>query len=117
MDWRFSSGGHRWRRGIGAAISRRLATEEHDGVITHVRDRDAAEKIADHERHTGKRALVLQVDTTQEPSVVDFFDPAAAWHLPSPGIAARLIFLRNSQPISRDIRLIPAASGPALTCR
>lgn len=53
MDWRFSSGGHRWRRGIGAAISRRLATEGHDGVITHVRDRDAAKKIADHERHTG----------------------------------------------------------------
>ncbi|MDD1477797.1 SDR family NAD(P)-dependent oxidoreductase [Arthrobacter sp. H16F315] len=112
MDWRFSSGGHRWSRGIGAAISRRLATEGHDVVITYVRDVDAAEKISEHLRQAGQRALVPQVDTTQESSVVELFDLAAAWQLPSPGIAARLIFLRNSQAIFRDIRLIPAASGP-----
>ncbi|WP_411732440.1 SDR family NAD(P)-dependent oxidoreductase [Paeniglutamicibacter sp.] len=66
-------------RGIGAAISRRLATEGHDVVITYLRDRDAAEEVAADVRRTGQRALVLQADTTEEQSVAGLFDQARAF--------------------------------------
>ena len=66
-------------RGIGAAISRRLAAEGHDVVITYLRDRDAADEVASAVRHAGQRALVLQTDTTEERSVVELFDRAQAF--------------------------------------
>jgi NAD(P)-dependent dehydrogenase (short-subunit alcohol dehydrogenase family) len=66
-------------RGIGAAITRRLAAEGHDVVITCLRDRDAADEVASDVRRTGQRALVLQTDTTEEHSVVELFDRAQAF--------------------------------------
>jgi glucose 1-dehydrogenase len=66
-------------RGIGAAISRRLAAEGHDVVITYLRDRDAADEVASDVRRTGQRALVLQADTTEEQSVVDLFGRVRAF--------------------------------------
>lgn len=66
-------------RGIGAAISRRLAAEGHDVVITYLRDRDAAEQVAADVRRTGQRALVLQSDTTKEPAVIELFAQAQAF--------------------------------------
>ncbi len=66
-------------RGIGAAISRRLAAEGHDVVITYRRDREAAEEVASDVRRMGQRALVLQTDTTDEHSVIDLFDQARAF--------------------------------------
>ena len=66
-------------RGIGAAISRRLATEGHDVVITYLRDRDAADEVASAVRRAGQRALVLQTDTAEEGSVIDLFDQAQAF--------------------------------------
>ena len=63
-------------RGIGAAICRRLAAEEHDVVITYLRDSDAADEVASDVRRLGQRALVLQTDTTEEHSVVELFDRA-----------------------------------------
>lgn len=66
-------------RGIGAAISRRLAAEGHDVVITYLRDSDAADEVASHVRGAGQRALVLQADTAEEHSVVDLFDRVQAF--------------------------------------
>ena len=66
-------------RGIGAAISRRLAAEGHDVVITYLRDSEAADEVASDVRRTGQRALVLQTDTTEEHSVVDLFDRVQAF--------------------------------------
>jgi glucose 1-dehydrogenase len=66
-------------RGIGAAVSRRLAMDGHDVVITYLRDRPAAEQVAAEVRRVGQRALVLQADTTQEGSVVDLFDRTEAF--------------------------------------
>jgi NAD(P)-dependent dehydrogenase (short-subunit alcohol dehydrogenase family) len=66
-------------RGIGAAITRRLAAEGHDVVITYLRDRDAADEVASEVRRTGQRALVLQTDTTEEHSVIELFDRAQAF--------------------------------------
>lgn len=66
-------------RGIGAAISRRLAAEGHDVVFTYLRDRDAADEVASDVRRTGQRALVLQTDTTEEHSVIELFDQAQAF--------------------------------------
>lgn len=66
-------------RGIGAAISRRLATQGHDVVITYLRNRDGADEVAADVRHMGRRALVLQTDTTDEHSVVELFDQAQAF--------------------------------------
>lgn len=66
-------------RGIGAAISRRLAAERHDVVITYLRDRDAADGVAADVRRAGQRALVVQTDTTEKHSVVELFDRAATF--------------------------------------
>ena len=66
-------------RGIGAAISRRLATEGHDVVITYLRNRDAADEVASDVRRAGQRALVLQTDTTKENSIIQLFDQAQAF--------------------------------------
>lgn len=66
-------------RGIGAAVSRRLAAEGHDVVITYLRDRDAADEVASDVRRTGRRALVLQADTTDEDSVADLFGRVRAF--------------------------------------
>ena len=66
-------------RGIGAAISRRLAAEGHDVVITYLRESDAADEVASDVRRMGQRALVLQTDTTDEHSVIELFDHAQAF--------------------------------------
>ncbi|MGN6743826.1 MAG: SDR family oxidoreductase [Amnibacterium sp.] len=56
-------------RGIGAAISRRLAADGSDVVIGYRRDRDAAERVADAVRAAGRRALAVAADVTDEDAV------------------------------------------------
>jgi glucose 1-dehydrogenase len=60
-------------RGIGAAISRRLAAAGHDLVLTYRRDATAAATLAAELRATGSRVLLAQVDTTDEPAVRELF--------------------------------------------
>jgi glucose 1-dehydrogenase len=60
-------------RGIGAAISRRLAAAGHDLVVTYRRDAGAAESLAAELRATGSRVVLVQVDTTDEPAVRELF--------------------------------------------
>lgn len=60
-------------RGIGAAISRRLAREGHDVVITYRQDEDAAERVAADVRGTGRRALTVALDVTDRDSVAGLF--------------------------------------------
>lgn len=64
-------------RGIGAAISRRLAAEGHDVVIGYRYDAVAAELVAADIRFLGRRALSVAVDTTDESSVIALFERAA----------------------------------------
>jgi NAD(P)-dependent dehydrogenase (short-subunit alcohol dehydrogenase family) len=66
-------------RGIGAAISRRLAVEGHDLVITYRRDQDAAEDVADQVRRSGRRALTAPVETTDPGSVAELFDRVSSF--------------------------------------
>lgn len=60
-------------RGIGAAICRRLARDGHDVVLTFRSDEGAAQQVAEQVRAAGRRALVVQVDTTDEASVAALF--------------------------------------------
>lgn len=64
-------------RGIGAAISRRLAAEGHDLVVCYRIDADAAEGVAAEVRAAGRRGITCQVDTTDEPQVEAVFAAAA----------------------------------------
>lgn len=56
-------------RGIGAAISRRLAADGSDVVIGYRSDRDAAERVAEDVRAAGRRALAVQADVTDAAAV------------------------------------------------
>lgn len=64
-------------RGIGAAICRRLALGGHDVVIGFRRDRSAAELVARDVVSFGRQALVVQVDATDEASVIALFEAAS----------------------------------------
>ncbi|MBB1251929.1 SDR family oxidoreductase, partial [Streptomyces sp. OF3] len=61
-------------RGIGAAVSRRLADEGHDVAVGFERDEDAAARTAAAVRERGGRAVAVRVDTADERQVADFFD-------------------------------------------
>jgi NAD(P)-dependent dehydrogenase (short-subunit alcohol dehydrogenase family) len=63
-------------RGIGAAICARLAADGHDVVIGYRSDSDAADAVAASVRQTGRRALAVQVETSDASSVDAFFDAA-----------------------------------------
>ncbi|MGV2919448.1 SDR family NAD(P)-dependent oxidoreductase [Streptomyces alfalfae] len=64
-------------RGIGAAISARLAEDGHDVVIGYRSDEAAAEKTAESVRAAGRRCVTVQVDTAAESDVERLFDTAA----------------------------------------
>jgi glucose 1-dehydrogenase len=66
-------------RGIGAAISTRLARDGHDVVITYRRDRRAAEEAADAVRGYGRRALTVPVDSRDIDSIERLFSGVQAF--------------------------------------
>lgn len=63
-------------RGIGRAISLRLAGDGHDVVIGYRSDATAAASAAEEIRGLGRRALCVQVDIVDEESVAAFFAAA-----------------------------------------
>ena len=63
-------------RGIGRAISLRLAGDGYDVVIGYRSDAAAAESTAEEIRGLGRRSLSAQVDTVNEESVAAFFAAA-----------------------------------------
>lgn len=63
-------------RGIGAAICARLAADGHDVVVGFRVNRAAAESVADRVRTAGRRALIAQVETSDEASVDELFAAA-----------------------------------------
>ncbi len=63
-------------RGIGRAISLRVAQAGRDVVVGFRSDAESAESIAVQIRALGQRALCVQVDTVDEASVAAMFDAA-----------------------------------------
>lgn len=57
-------------RGMGAAITRRLAAEGADVAFTYLKSKDAAEKLAADVRSAGARALPIQADNADPESVI-----------------------------------------------
>ncbi|MEV0122631.1 glucose 1-dehydrogenase [Streptomyces sp. NPDC050703] len=64
-------------RGIGAAVSARLAEDGHDVVIGYRSDEAAAEKAAAAVRAAGRRCVTVRADTAAEADVERLFDTAA----------------------------------------
>ncbi|WP_409234516.1 SDR family oxidoreductase [Streptomyces sp. PA5.6] len=64
-------------RGIGAAVSARLAEDGHDVVIGYRSNAAAAEQAAEAVRAAGRRCVTVEVDTADEASVDRLFDAAA----------------------------------------
>ncbi|MEU0783680.1 SDR family oxidoreductase [Streptomyces sp. NPDC006173] len=73
-------------RGIGAAVSRRLAEDGHDVVIGYRSDAAAAEKVAEEVRAVGRRCLTVAVDTSDAGAVDRLFDAATAGLGPVTGL-------------------------------
>lgn len=65
-------------RGIGAAISTRLAKDGHHIALGYHSDADAAEKVAAEVRATGARCLTVRMDTAEEADVDRLFETASA---------------------------------------
>ncbi|MGW0906199.1 SDR family oxidoreductase [Streptomyces sp. NPDC002853] len=65
-------------RGIGAAISTRLAKDGHHIALGYHSDADAAEKVAAEVRATGARCVTVRMDTADEADVDRLFETAAA---------------------------------------
>ncbi|MFK0098064.1 SDR family NAD(P)-dependent oxidoreductase [Streptomyces sp. NPDC091040] len=65
-------------RGIGAAVCVRLADEGHDIALAYHSDAEAAEKVAEAVRATGRRCVTVRVDTADETDVDRLFDTATA---------------------------------------
>ncbi|MFF1273336.1 SDR family NAD(P)-dependent oxidoreductase [Streptomyces marokkonensis] len=63
-------------RGIGAATCLRLAAQGHDVVVDYVRDRAAAEAVAEGVRAAGARAATVRADTSVEAEVERLFEVA-----------------------------------------
>lgn len=63
-------------RGIGAAISRRLARDGHDVVVGYLANEQAAQSVADEIVAFGAHAWCRRVDTTDETSVAGLFQSA-----------------------------------------
>lgn len=60
-------------RGLGAAISLRLASEGHDVVVSYLHDEIAAQGVARQIRAMGQRCEILQMDCADAGSVTAFF--------------------------------------------
>ena len=63
-------------RGIGAAISRRLATDGFDVIINYAGSADAAESLAIEIEKAGGRALAVKADVSDPVAVKTMFDTA-----------------------------------------
>src|SRR5690606_41222201 len=64
-------------RGIGAAVSRRLAAGGHDVVLGYASDREAAESTARAVREAGVRCVSVRADVSDAAAVDRLFDTAA----------------------------------------
>lgn len=64
-------------RGIGAAIARRLSAEGADVAITYERSADAANRLADELRTSGRRAIAIQMQASDPTSIKSAVDQAA----------------------------------------
>lgn len=60
-------------RGIGAAICARLARDGHDLVVGYRADSASAESVVGAVESAGRRAIAVQVDTSNPESVDEFF--------------------------------------------
>ncbi len=65
-------------RGIGKACALKLADLGYDVAVNYVRNREAAEEVAEEIRAMGRRALTIAADTSDEAAVRAMFRTAAA---------------------------------------
>jgi len=109
-------------RGIGAALSERLASEGHHILIGYQSDREAADAVADRVRSLGRNAVAAAVDVTDPESLDRFFEAGATLGALTGVVAAagavravgRLAELDPGE-IARDLEV--NLLGAVLTCR
>jgi NAD(P)-dependent dehydrogenase (short-subunit alcohol dehydrogenase family) len=109
-------------RGIGAAITRRLAAEGYCVVVGYRSDRKAAESLASELRATGTTAAAHPVEIT-DPASLDVFLDAATQLGDLVGVVASAgavgavgaLATLDAEQVRRDVEV--TLVGPLLTCR
>lgn len=64
-------------RGIGRAIALRYARDGYDVGVNYVANADAAERVADRVRETGREAVAVRADVSDPDEAADLVDAAA----------------------------------------